>query len=147
MLSWKSVENDHDLIMIKSISSSYFSQLEESSLEIERLLLRTSNHAAPHRGLQMKNSKFRVCLNIRQVLRGDEDELSVFHFFGDLDQGVEGKLSSYRIEKNIELVHHTERCFKAFPNGEEQGKSGKAPLTTTQCLDIVGLGTFISVVL
>ena len=123
------------------------SQPEESSLEIESLLLRTSNHAAPRRGFQTENSKLRVRGNMRQILRGDEDELSMFHSFGYIDQSFEGKLTSYRIEKNVELVHHTERCFKAFPNGEEQGKSGEAPFTTTQCLDIVGLGTFISVVL
>mmetsp|Transcript_8875 Transcript_8875/g.12703 ORF Transcript_8875/g.12703 Transcript_8875/m.12703 type:complete len:326 (-) Transcript_8875:1417-2394(-) len=71
----------------------------------------------------------------------------MFHFFGYVDQSVEGKLSSHRIKENIKLVHDTERSFKALPNGEEQGKSSEAPFTTTQCLDIFGLSTFISVVL
>ena len=95
----------------------------------------------------MVNSKLRVSRNIGQVLRGDEDELSMFHFFGYINQSFEGKLSSYRIEENIKLVHHTERCLKALPNGEEQGKSSETPFTTAQCLDIFGLSTFISVVL
>ncbi len=95
----------------------------------------------------MENSKLRISRNIRQVLRGNEDKLSMFHLFGYFDQSVEGKLSSYRIEENIKLVHDTERSFKALPNCEEQGKSSEAPFTTAQCLDIFGLSTFISVVL
>jgi len=95
----------------------------------------------------VENSKLRISRNIRQVLRGNENELSMFHFFGYVDQSVEGKLSSHRIKENIKLVHDTERSFKALPNGEEQGKSSEAPFTTTQCLDIFGLSTFISVVL
>ena len=86
-------------------------------------------------------------MNLRQVLRGNEDELPVFHFFRQFDESVEGKLSRNRVEKHVELIHHTERCFKALPNGKKQGKSGEASFTTAQCLDIFGLGTFIIVVL
>ena len=95
----------------------------------------------------MENFELRVCRNLRQVLRGNENELPMFHFFRYFDQSVEGKLSRNRVEKHIELVHHAERSFKALSDGEEQGKSGEAPFTTTQCLDIFGLSTFISVVL
>mmetsp|Transcript_2655 Transcript_2655/g.4841 ORF Transcript_2655/g.4841 Transcript_2655/m.4841 type:complete len:208 (-) Transcript_2655:488-1111(-) len=95
----------------------------------------------------MENFELVVCGNLRQVLRGNEDELSMLHIFGYFDQSLEGTLSRHRVEKHIELVHHTERSFEALSNGEEEGKSGEAPFTTTQCLDIVGLSTFISVVL
>ncbi len=111
------------------------------------MLLRASNHVAPNWGFQLENFELRVRGDIAQVLRGNEDELPVFHFFGYFDESVERKLSRNRVEKHVELIHHTERCFKALPNGEEQRKSGKAPFTTTQCLNIFGLSTFIRVVL
>lgn len=51
-------------------------------LKIKCLLLRASHLLAPSRRFQLENANLRVCLDTSQVLRGNEDELSVLHLGG-----------------------------------------------------------------
>lgn len=116
-------------------------------LKIKCLLLRASHLLAPSRRFQLENANLRVCLDTSQVLRGNEDELSVLHLGGYFNESLQSKFSRNRVKEDIELIHHSERCLQTFADGEQQRKSGETPFTSTKCLHIFGLGAFISVVL
>ena len=110
-------------------------------------MLRASHLLAPSRRFQLENANLRVCLDTSQVLRGNEDELSVLHLGGYFNESLQSKFSRNRVKEDIELIHHSERCLQTFTDSEQQRKSGETPFTSTQRLHIFGLGAFISVVL
>lgn len=57
-------------------------------LKIKCLLLWASHLLAPSGRFQLENANLRVCLDTSQVLRGNEDELSVLHLCGYFNESL-----------------------------------------------------------
>lgn len=117
------------------------------ALKIERLLLRSTNGVIPHRRFHFKDPQFRIGLKVGNVLRRDEDELTMTHLHCDSHEIFHGNLSCDRVKENVEFVHYAEGRFEAFANRKEEGQGGKAPLTSAQGLDVLRLAMCISVAL
>mmetsp|Transcript_21950 Transcript_21950/g.36310 ORF Transcript_21950/g.36310 Transcript_21950/m.36310 type:complete len:239 (-) Transcript_21950:2656-3372(-) len=87
-----------------------------------------------------------VRCNVRQILRRNENKLPVIHLLGNFNQGIHCNLATDGIQKDVELIHYSERSFQALTDCQQKRQSHKTPLSTTQCLHILGLTRLVGIV-
>jgi hypothetical protein len=71
---------------------------------VKRLLRRSPNAVISIWRLQLQYLQIFVWRYARQILRRDEDELSMFHFLRDVDKRLDRQLADFRIKEDIKFI-------------------------------------------
>ena len=67
----------------------------------------------------------------KHTLGSNENELTVLHFFGNMNQRLDGELAHFCVEKNIKFIQNPEGCLERLPQCKKQAHRGVTSFTPT----------------
>ena len=82
-----------------------------------------------NRGIELEHLQMIRLRQGRQILRRDEDELSIRHLLGHVDQFLHRYFSRNLVHEDVELVHDPEGAFDGRAQRHEHGQRTETSLT------------------